>query len=182
MVGRARGWLGAASRGDLRVHRVERAAVEQHEAADRQSGEIDQQIDAFGRGDEDLRHRDGSLEQAAVGADEQERQRTAAIAGESQPENARVRTVEHAQTIAAGGDVAKRARREIDQRFVAVPSMQQVGRGGLYGSAAPRAAIGQEQRDLRFAGHECQRTPQREFVVVLDHEQPQQVRGAPGRR
>ena len=95
----------ADARGRHRLHRIEGAAFHYDEAALGDAREIDEQVHAFGGRQQYLVATNAALEQAAVGADQDEGQRGGVVATKREPIRARIRRVEHAQPIAACRDV-----------------------------------------------------------------------------
>ena len=165
------------------MHGIEGAALEQRVAARRDAGEIDQHVDALGRGEEQLGAGDGRLQQAAVGADQEERQRVCVVAAEGHPEVARVGGVEHPEAVATGGDVEVRPGGEIDLRLVAQPPEHHVIGGRRVERGGVGAAVVEDQRYFRHARGQLEGSAQCGLFVVLhgEHAEEPAARLAGGR-
>ena len=112
------------------MHRLECATLEEHEAPVRDTGKIDQQVDAFRRRNENLSARLRALEQSAIGTEQQEWHLHTVVAAERETEIARVGGVQHAQPVVSCSDLEVRSGGEIDERLIAEPSQPLVIRGG----------------------------------------------------
>ena len=154
------------------VHRIEAARVEQHRFTDGKIGEVEQQVEALGGGEEGLAAGLRRRQQAAVVADERERQGRARRGAPAKAVGAGVGRVENAEPIQPRGHVQIRAGGTVDVNRVAEVAVHLVhGRGGVIGAAS----ILQEQRNLAFARHKVQGCAQFGFVVVADLECAEQA-------
>jgi hypothetical protein len=157
------------------VHRIEGQRFHHDRIADRPAGEVDPQVDAFGGRDEHFAASHGSREQAAIGAEQHEREQCAVVAAKCEAERARVGGIDDAQPVAAAGDVEPRPRRAVDEHLVAEIAADQVVGGWRIGPACVAAPVRQREHEVRLSALGAQGRVQRTILTVVDEQHPEQA-------
>ena len=113
-------------------------------------------------------HWTGAGEQAAVVADQRERERRARRGAECELQRPGIGCVEDTEPVKTRRDIEIRTMRAVDEEVVAEKAVHQVlGRGGVVDAGAP---VLQHQRNLGAAWRQVERGAQCAFVVVLDQD------------